>query len=115
MRFSKPVVRAALVASVLGAALPTTAAAQCGCPSCSPRPYGAYCDRPQSGAYGARRAVATAEEAGRLLREFYRDRPLTVGEIVEKRWYYEAEIMDAKKQVVVRVIVDKRTGRNRSM
>jgi len=67
------------------------------------------------GRYGARRQVLTTGDAGLLLLEFYRDRPLSVGKIVEKPWYFEAEILEAEGKVADRVIVDRRTGRIRSI
>jgi hypothetical protein len=38
-----------------------------------------------------------------------------IGEVVEKELYFEADIMDKKQAVIDKVIVDKRTGRVRSI
>lgn len=115
MRIQARVAGAALMALAIGASFPTVVVAQCRCPECGPRPYGSYCEGPGRGRYGARRQVGTAEEAGLLLEEFYRGRPLTVGGIVEKPWYFEAEILESGGKVADRVIVDRRTGRIRSI
>lgn len=115
MRHARQAVRVALLAVMLGATLPAAAAAQRRGPDCSPRPYGDYCDGPRWGRYGARRTVATVEEAGKILREYYRDQPVKVGKIVKRRRFFEAEILDANGKVVDRVIVHPRTGRIRSI
>lgn len=49
------------------------------------------------------------------LEEFFADEDVTVGEITNHDSYYQAEINDADDLLVDRVIIDKRTGRIRSI
>jgi len=65
--------------------------------------------------YGERRAVASQQEARRMLREYFRARDLRIGDIRERVLFYEADIIDRRGVIVDKVIVDKRTGRMRSM
>jgi hypothetical protein len=80
-------------------------------------PYGHYCPGMQWGPYGVRKPVATAEQARQVIEVYLADngQNLTVGNITEKNWYFEAEILNRDKAVIDRVIVDKRSGRIRSI
>lgn len=80
-------------------------------------PYGHYCPGMQWGPYGVRKPVGTAEQAKRVIDLYLagNNQELTVGSITEKNWYFEAEILDRDKKVTDRVIVDKRSGRIRSI
>ncbi|OPY74287.1 MAG: hypothetical protein A4E64_02374 [Syntrophorhabdus sp. PtaU1.Bin058] len=80
-------------------------------------PYGHYCPGMQWGPYGVRKPVGTIEQAKRVIETYLsgNSRGLTVGNITEKNWYFEAEILDRDKTVIDRVIVDKRSGRIRSI
>ena len=82
---------------------------------CKPT-YGAYCDKRPGGSYGARHPVNSPEEARALLERYYADQKgLTVGRIVERRWGFEAEVMDRNNEVIDRVMVHRRSGRIRSL
>ncbi len=98
---------------------PAVAEAQqgCGMGRCGQRPYGDYCRRGGWGRYGARQPVKNAEEARKRLEEYYADaeEDVVVGAITERKLYFEAEIKDAKEKLVDRVIIDKRSGRIRSI
>ena len=94
---------------------PRAAVARDGCNWCDRRPYGDYCDRSRWGRYGAKNPVKSAAEARERLEEFFADEDVTVGEITNHDKYYQAEIHDADDQLVDRVIIDKRTGRIRSI
>ncbi len=65
--------------------------------------------------YGERRAVPNSGEARRMLRDYYYSRDLRIGDIRERKLFYEAEIRDRRGVIVDRVIIDRRTGRIRSM
>lgn len=80
-------------------------------------PYGHYCPGMQWGPYGVRKPVSTAEQAKQVIDVYLAEtgQNLTVGSISEKNWYFEAEILDRNKTVIDRVIVDKRSGRIRSI
>ncbi len=79
------------------------------------RPYGDYCYGSERGWYGATRGVDSAEEATRILQDYYTDEDVTIGKIVKKENYFEAEILGRNNRIVDRVIVDRRTGRIRSI
>jgi len=74
-------------------------------------PYGGY----GKGRYGARRMVNTEDEAQVIMREYFPDNNLKIGKIKKKKMYFEADITDRHGKVVDRVIIDKRTGRIRSV
>ena len=75
-------------------------------------PYGDYC--PMQGWYGARKPVRTADEAKKILQEYFKSDAVVIGDIKERRWFFEAEIKDKNNKLLDIVIVDKRTGRIRS-
>ncbi|MGE5892909.1 MAG: hypothetical protein ACM34I_02525 [bacterium] len=74
-------------------------------------PYGGS----KSGAYGEKRTIRTKEEAEKVLREYFAKKNVTIGRISEKELYFEAEILDKNNKVIDTVIVNKRTGRIRSI
>ena len=78
-------------------------------------PYGDYYPGHREGRYGARKAVKTEGEARNILRKYFSPRKATIGEIKERDWFFEAEIKDRNNKPVDRVIIDKRTGRIRSI
>jgi hypothetical protein len=80
-----------------------------------PRPYGGYCRGPRWGWYGANRPVGTVEEARQNLEKYFEGRDVTIGTIIERRGFFEAEIKDKKGGATDRVIIHKRTGRIRSV
>jgi len=86
-------------------------------PGCCPRPYGGYCQGPRWGWYGANRPVATVEEARKNLEKYFEGHDVTIGTIIERRGFFEAEVKDKDKKDTVtdRVIIHKRTGRIRSV
>ena len=74
-------------------------------------PYGSS----KGGVYGEKKAVATSEDARKVLREYFSGRDVKIGEVREREFYFEAEIRDRNNKPVDTVIVDKRTGRIRSI
>jgi hypothetical protein len=74
-------------------------------------PYGGT----KNGGYGEKKAVTTKEEALKSLKEYFGKRDVRIGEIAEKEFYFEAEIRDRNNALIDKVIVDKRTGRIRSI
>ncbi len=82
--------------------------------SCNPEMRG-RCGKRRGDWYGARQPVADATEARRLLLNYYTGLEYTVSEVVEKKWGFRAEIIDKNGKVVDRVMIDKRSGRIRSL
>jgi len=78
-------------------------------------PYGGYYPGPQEGRYGQRQSIRTEGEARRMLLNYFSPQKATIGEIKEKEWFFEAEIRDRQNNTIGRVIIDKRTGRIRSI
>lgn len=78
------------------------------------RPYGWYCPGPGGGWYGAKKSIRTADEARKILQEYFKSDAVVIGDIKERRWFFEADIKDKNNNIVDIVIVDKRTGRIRS-
>lgn len=76
-------------------------------------PYGDYC--PMWGSYGARKPVRTANEAKRILQEYFAPYDIKVGKIKERELFFEADIKDRNNNLIDKVIIDKRTGRIRSI
>jgi hypothetical protein len=67
------------------------------------------------GDYGEKQKITTTEEARKALKKHFFNKDISIGEVVEKELYFEADIMDRKQAVIDKVIVDKRTGRVRSI
>jgi hypothetical protein len=79
-------------------------------------PHGNYCEGRGCGWYGERQVVRTAGEARRILSEYYSSHEsVKIGRIRERRWFFRAEIMDRNNNLTDIVIIDKRTGRIRSI
>ena len=78
-------------------------------------PYGDYYHSPREGKYGQRKTIRTEAEARKMLLNYFSPQKATIGEIREKGWFFEAEIKDRHNTPIGRVIIDKRTGRIRSI
>lgn len=59
--------------------------------------------------------VKSAGEARRILQEYLRGYDVLIDTIKEKEWFFEAEIKDKNSTLLDILIVDKRTGRIRSI
>ncbi len=77
-------------------------------------PYGGYCRGPRGGSYGARRAVKTADDAKKILKEFF-GKDAVIENIAEREMFFIADIKDKSGKLVDVVIVHKRNGRIRSI
>jgi len=79
-------------------------------------PHGNYCEGPGGGWYGERKEVRTEAEAKRVLINYFSSQEdIRIGKIKERECFFEAEIKNAKGNLLDRVIVDKRSGRIRSI
>jgi hypothetical protein len=74
-------------------------------------PYGIS----EGGEYGEQREVTSRDQARKILEEYFSKKDVKIGKITEKKLYFEAEIMNRDGKLVDTVIVDKRTGRIRSI
>lgn len=99
----------------LSLTVPRMARADQDCGSCGRRAYGDYCRGPRWGWYGAKDPVRSAKDARERLQIFFEDEDVIVGKITERETYFQAEIASAAGEVVDEVIIDKRTGRIRSI
>jgi hypothetical protein len=83
--------------------------------------YGGYTKGVIDQPYGARRNIKTEQEARLLLEKFFLSngnsemRDLKIGRIKEMPNFFEAEILNSQNIPVDLVIIDKRTGRIRSV
>lgn len=82
--------------------------------TCRPEMRG-RCGKRRGDLYGAPQPVADAAEARQLLLQYFAGQEYTVAEVTEKRWGFKAEIIDKDGKVVDRVMIDKRSGRIRSL
>ncbi|MDK9716275.1 MAG: hypothetical protein OEL57_00025 [Trichlorobacter sp.] len=80
-----------------------------------PPPFGDYCPRRHADHYGARQPLQTPEEAKERLRLFFSVPPTQITLRKEVRMGYIADITNADGSLFDRVIIDKRSGRIRSI
>ncbi len=80
-------------------------------------PYGQYCPGMGRGPYGARKMVKTADEAKRIIEAYFSNsgQAVQVGNIGERKWFYFAEVTNSEGKIIDKLIVDKRSGRIRSI
>ena len=78
--------------------------------------YGNYWRSSKWGWYGARRVVKTPVEAKEILEQFLlHNRGIRVVKIVDKPHFFVAEIINSRGTIIDLILIDKRTGRIRSM
>lgn len=82
--------------------------------TCSPEMRG-RCGKRRGDWYGARQPVATAAEARTLLQNYFAGRDYTVSDLSEKKWGFRGDIVDKSGKIIDRVMIDKRSGRIRSL
>ena len=82
--------------------------------SCSPEMRG-KCGKRRGDWYGASQPVATALEARTLLLSHFTGQEFSVSGVIEKKWGFRAEILDKDGKIIDRVMIDKRSGRIRSL
>jgi hypothetical protein len=74
-----------------------------------------WCGKRKGDWYGARRPVHSREDARDQLVKYYSPQQKTVAVVAEKQWRFEADLLDNCGKVVDRVMIDKRSGRIRSI
>jgi hypothetical protein len=93
---------------------PVPALCKSGEGACSPEMRG-RCGKRRGDWYGASHPVTTAIEARGLLQSYFAAQAYTVSEVSEKKWGFRAEIRDKNGKMIDRVMIDKRSGRIRSI
>jgi hypothetical protein len=80
-------------------------------------PYGQFCPGMRGDPYGARKPVKTTDEAKQVLEKYFESsgKKVGIGNIEERRWFFIAELIDPEGTLIDKAIVDKRTGRIRSI
>lgn len=73
------------------------------------------CGKRRGDWYGARHPVASAEEALGLFMNYYAGQLYTISPPIEKKWGFMADILDRNGVMIDRVMIDKRSGRIRSL
>lgn len=78
-------------------------------------PFGGYCPKRHADQYGARQPVLTPADARERLSLFFSIDPARIRRLEERRHVFLAEITDPEGRPVELVIIDRRTGRIRSI
>ena len=73
------------------------------------------CGKRKGDWYGARRAVGSVEDARSQLTAYFTGQNVTISDITEKPWRFEADVINQNGDIVDRVIIDRRSGRVRSI
>jgi len=73
------------------------------------------CGKRKGDWYGARRKVTSPEDAKTQFTAYFDGQSVTISDISEKPWRFEAEVKNKNGDIVDRVIIDKRSGRIRSI
>ena len=81
---------------------------------CAPELRG-RCGKRRGDWYGEPQPVSTAAEARKLLLNYFSGQEYTVSDVLEKKWGFRADILDRDSKVIDRVMIDKRSGRIRSL
>lgn len=73
------------------------------------------CGKRKGDWYGARRKVTSREDANEVFNAYFAGQNVTISDITEKPWRFEASVNNQNGELVDRVIIDKRSGRVRSI
>jgi hypothetical protein len=81
------------------------------------RPFGHFCPGLGRGLYGKRMPVLTSQEAKKVIEVYFAGlgEDITTGKTEEGRLFFEVEVLAKDGAVIDKVIVDKRSGRFRSI
>lgn len=78
-------------------------------------PYGAYCPNRRTDHYGARQPVRTGPDARERLLQFFGADEVSIANLVERPRHFRADILDKQGKLLDTVIIDRRSGRIRSI
>ncbi len=73
------------------------------------------CGKRRGDWYGARQPVSSATEARTLIENYFAGQGYVISGVTERRWGFWAEILGQDGKIVDRVMIDKRSGRIRSL
>lgn len=104
-----------IVGLVASSLTPVFAIDNHGTDQCSCSPFGSYCKGSEWGWYGARKIVRTTGEAEKIIKSFFLPEKVSVANLREKTTFFEAEVRGSGNTVIDMVIVDKKSGRLRSI
>lgn len=80
------------------------------------RPFGVYCPNGKRGLYGERCEVRDLNSAMEILKKFYeKNDDVKIGEIIEKKGFFEAHIYNKEGILIDILIIHKKSGRIRSI
>lgn len=77
--------------------------------------YGTYYADPRERCYGERKAIRDERDARKVLLKHFSPSRETIGNIKDRNLFFEVEIRNKDNKIVDRLIIDKRTGRIRSV
>lgn len=78
-------------------------------------PYGAYCPKRHPDKYGAQQPVRTETDARERLLQFFGVNEVSIANLVERPRHFRADILDKQGKLLDTVIIDRRSGRIRSI
>lgn len=81
----------------------------------SPIPFGGYRKDSKCGCYGTKAAVKSADQARKIIQGFLLNQDLRISAMYEFPRFFKADLVDANGTLNDVVIVDKITGRVRSI
>ena len=81
---------------------------------CSPDKRGG-CGKRRGDWYGVRRPVTSVKDATEQFAKYFSNQEMVVAGVLERPWHFEADVRDNCGKVVDRVMIDKRSGRVRSI
>ncbi|MGQ9571158.1 MAG: hypothetical protein ACUVUQ_10050 [Thermodesulfovibrionales bacterium] len=77
--------------------------------------YGTYFADPNERCYGERKVIKTERDARRVLLKHFLSGRERIGEIKDRNLFFEVEIRSRDNKTIDKIIIDKRTGRIRSV
>lgn len=78
-------------------------------------PYGYYRHHWRKTGYGQRTQIKNVEDAITLVREFYAPHNVQIIPVLESLRFYRMEVLDEKNNIIDVIVVDKLSGRLRSI
>lgn len=78
-------------------------------------PYGEFRKNYRKGMYGKPFLINSKEEAMDVIRDFYSDRKIKFGDVKERKKFYIIEVLDESDNLIDIILVNKRSGRIRSI